>query len=110
MIIFPMKNPTIRLVLLVLLAGIAALPAQDADAEDAKLLALRKQQHQKFAEASAQARQEEAIAKAFEAATKAYQDADLKLLQRVKQIDPSLAEFINERIRRYHGSTAAKPE
>jgi hypothetical protein len=105
-----MKHPMIRLVLLLLLAGAAALPAQESDAEDAKLLALRKEQHQKFAEASAQARQEEVIAKAFEAATKAYQDADLKLLQRVKQIDPSLAEFINERIRRYHGSAAGKPQ
>lgn len=94
----------------VVFLAVAAGLAQDAATTEAADLAKQKEQHRKFAEASVQARQEEPIAKAFETATKAYQRADLMLLQRIKQLDPTIAEYVDARIRRYHRPTAAGGE
>ncbi len=102
-----------HLCLLLAACSLAALaansPAQETEANAADL-AKRKEQHRKFAEVSAQARQEEAVAQAFEEATKAYQKADLLLLQRIAQIDPSLADYIKQKMRRYHRSTPTRSE
>jgi hypothetical protein len=102
-----------HLCLLLAVCSLAALaansPAQETEANAADL-AKRKEQHRKFAEVSAQARQEEAVAKAFEEATKAYQKADLLLLQRIAQIDPSLADYIKQKMRRYHRSAPTRSE
>lgn len=89
-----------------LLAVLPALAQETNNAAAAADMAKRRELHRKFSEISAQARQEEPLVKAFDEATKAYQKADLMLLRRIKQLDPSLSAYVDERIRRYHRGAA----